>query len=290
MIYRISMQSTVMTAIFGNSLAMRANSRLRILAATCFVASLLFALGFACAKVDCANLPTKRVDSSGTIHIAPGAQYEWRDPDLKATASSPHVAAGTVGITSRRVPQAVTSTGGIVQMSKRVSLPQIATFTLRRFFKLEPKDQGLEAFAAKVKCDPSFRKPAGVFVTISKNGATRACWGTVYAQQADIVRETIFSTLGALSKEYRFRPIRKSELPDLKIQVSIIRDITAISGFSSVNPLKDGIMVRSGGRSGVILPGEATDAYYEFVLARLKAGIKPGEACQIYKLRTDIYD
>jgi AMMECR1 domain-containing protein len=280
MICRIAMKSRIMTATFSNSLAMRSNSRFSFFS-FCLFASLLNSFAFyfvsSCAA---ANVASSVGEPSATVRIAPGAQYEWRDPDSSAKKS------GKVLSEKQSAASADLSSTN----AKIVSLTAVANFTLRRFFKLEANDGGLEDYASKVKCDAAFRKPAGVFVTISKNGKTRACWGTVYAQQADIVRETVFSTLGALSKEYRFRPIRKSELPDLKIQVSIIRDITAINGFASVNPLKDGIMVRSGGRSGVILPGEATDAYYEFVLARLKAGIKPGEPCQIYKLRTDIYD
>lgn len=274
MIYRIAMQAGEMTATFSNSLAMRANSRLAYFT-SCILAALLTFAFCADDQVCLANVAAS--ESSGTVRMAPGAQYEWTDPVL----GNNKAAVPVVGTVENK---------GLQADSKTQSLPMIARFTLRRFFKLEPAARGLEDYASKVKCDSVFRKSAGVFVTLSKNGATRACWGSVYAQQADIVHETIFSTLGALTKEYRFRPIRKSELPDLKIQVSIIRDIIAINNFASVNPLKDGIMVRSGGRSGVILPGEATDAYYEFVLARLKAGIKPGEPCQIYKLRTDIYD
>lgn len=279
MICRIAMKSRIMTATFSNSLAMRSNSRFSFFR-FCFLASLLNAFVFISLSCAAANVASSVGEPAGTIRIAPGAQYDWKDPGSAARKD--------VQVLDKQ--EKASQAGATSATDRNVSLPAIASFTLRRFFKLEANDKGLEDYASKVKCDPAFRKAAGVFVTISKNGKTRACWGTVYAQQADIVRETVFSTLGALSKEYRFRPIRKSELPDLKIQVSIIRDITAINSFASVHPLKDGIMVRSGGRSGVILPGEATDAYYEFVLARLKAGIKPGEPCQIYKLRTDIYD
>lgn len=141
-----------------------------------------------------------------------------------------------------------------------------------------------------LKVEAKFMQPAAVFVTLSKNGKTRACWGSVYPREANIARETVLATLGALSKEYRFKPIRKNELKDLKIQVTVIRSLEAVSNVKQINPYKDGLMVRSGGRSGVILPGEATDAYYEFVLARLKAGIQPKDPCQIYKIRADIYD
>ena len=237
--------------------------------------------------------------AQGTVHIAPGAMYDW--------------VPGRVGNSKGRIESVPANHQDGAKLSGPVDLSR---FVMRRYFGLETgkvvlpgsneklsekndlnkkndlseRELSLNEYANKVKCDAALRKPAGVFVTLSKNSATRACWGTVYPQQGDIVHEIVFSTLGALTKDYRFKPVRKSELADLKIQVSIIRGITPVVNVSSIDPLRDGIMVRAGGRSGVILPGEAVDAYYEFVLARLKAGIKPAEPCQIYKLRVEIYD
>lgn len=183
------------------------------------------------------------------------------------------------------------------------SLPEIARATMYRHFGLAapassntggpaipPVEASLEDWLKSLKVEPKFQQPAGVFVTLSKMGKTRACWGSVYPREGNIARETVLATLGALSKEYRFKAIRKSELKDLKIQVTVVRSLDAVSNVKEINPFKDGLMVRSGGRSGVILPGEATDAYYELVLARLKAGIQPNDPCQIYKIRADIYD
>jgi AMMECR1 domain-containing protein len=156
--------------------------------------------------------------------------------------------------------------------------------------KSDQKKSDLDDWFNTLKVEPKFLHPAGVFVTLSKSGKTRACWGSVYPREGNIARETVVATLGALTKEYRFKPVRKSELKDLKIQVTVISSLEAANNVKEINPYKDGVMVRSGGRSGVILPGEATDAYYEFVLARLKAGIQPKDPCQIYKIRADIYD
>ncbi|MBX9723926.1 MAG: AMMECR1 family protein [Candidatus Obscuribacterales bacterium] len=142
----------------------------------------------------------------------------------------------------------------------------------------------------KLNLEPKFKQAAGVFVTLSTKGKTRACWGSVYPREANIPREVVLATLGALSKDYRFKPISSAELKNLKVQVTVIKSLEAVSNIKMINPFKDGVMVRSGGRGGVILPGEAIDAHYEFVLARLKAGIQPNEPCQIYKIRAEIYD
>lgn len=177
------------------------------------------------------------------------------------------------------------------------SLPEIARLTIYRSFgkskphagKANGKDSISELLDGK-KIESKFLEPAGVFVTLSKNGKTRACWGSVYPRESNIARETVLATLGALSKEYRFKKISKLELDKLKVQVTVVRGLDAVSNIKEVNPFKDGVMVRNGGRGGVILPGEAVDAYYELVLAKLKAGIKPSEPCQIYKIKAEIYE
>ncbi len=156
--------------------------------------------------------------------------------------------------------------------------------------KTSEEQKSIFSILDKIKVEPKFDQAAGVFVTLSTKGKTRACWGSVYPREANIPREVVLATLGALSKDYRFKPISSHELKNLKVQVTVIKSLEAVSNIKMINPFKDGVMVRSGGRGGVILPGEAIDAHYEFVLARLKAGIQPNEPCQIYKIRAEIYD
>ena len=89
-----------------------------------------------------------------------------------------------------------------------------------------------------LKVEPGFLQSAGVFVTLSKNGKTRACWGSVYPREAGIARETVIATLGALTRDYRFKPVQVSELKDLKVQVTVIRGLEAVSNIKLVNPFK----------------------------------------------------
>ena len=172
-----------------------------------------------------------------------------------------------------------------------VSLPEIARQTMAvHFGERNIGNKTLEQFADEMPVRSQFRKPAGLFVTLSYKGKTRACWGSVYPEEDTIAKSTVYSTISALTKEYRYPPVRRSEWKRLKAQVTVIKGIEPISSISFQNPLRDGLLVRSGGRGGVILPGEAVDAHYQLVLCKLKAGIKSGEPCQLYRLRTDIYD
>lgn len=171
------------------------------------------------------------------------------------------------------------------------NLPQVAHETMCLYFKKTGTGQTtIKEFVSKIPVNKEFQKRAGVFVTLSQNGKTRACWGTIYPQHRNLVEETVYSTLSALTKEYRFKPIQTKEISKLKIQVTVVRNIEPMNSTAGINPFRDGIMVRAGGKSGVILPGEASDAYYELVLAKLKAGIRNGEPFQLYKIEADIHD
>ncbi|MBY0358104.1 MAG: AMMECR1 domain-containing protein [Candidatus Obscuribacterales bacterium] len=170
------------------------------------------------------------------------------------------------------------------------SLPEIVHETMLLHFGGEQGQTSIKEFADNLPVRKEFQKPGAVFVTLSSQQKTRACWGTLYPQHKSIAAETVYSTLGALTKEYRYPPIKKSELNRLKIQVTIVKTVVPITDTSAINPFKQGILVRSGGKSGVILPGEAGDAYYAMVQAKLKAGIKSGEPYQLYKIEADIHD
>jgi AMMECR1 domain-containing protein len=158
------------------------------------------------------------------------------------------------------------------------------------FGELKLNGQTIDQFASSLPVSKQFQRPAGVFVTLSHNGQTRACWGSITPSQSSIVKQTVYATLDALTKEYRYTHIKQYEWKKLKPQVTVITGVEPISTISFQNPLRDGLLVRSGGKAGVYLPGEAADAHYQLVHCKLKAGIKPGEPCQLYRLRTEIYE
>ena len=148
----------------------------------------------------------------------------------------------------------------------------------------------LQALESKAKNLPSKSTAIkGVFVTLSKNGKPRACWGSLAGANPNPSLAIIESTLGALTKDYRYPPIHASEISKLKKQVTLIKAMVPVDSYRQINPLRDGVMVQQGGKSGIILPGEATDAYHQVVMAKLKAGIQPKESFQLYRMQADVY-
>jgi AMMECR1 domain-containing protein len=171
-----------------------------------------------------------------------------------------------------------------------IELPEVVHQTMEIYFEKPDVDKQLAEIVSRNKNDLRYKRKAGVFVTLSRNGKSRACWGSVDPDGPDLVQATIHATLEALTNEYRYKPVSSSEWRKLKAQVTVVNDVEPIADIHGINPWRDGLMVRSNGKSGVLLPGEASDAFYELVRCKLKAGIQAGEPCQLFRLKAQIYE
>jgi len=133
---------------------------------------------------------------------------------------------------------------------------------------------------------------AGVFVTISKiqgqKQNLRGCIGTYLPTRKNIAEETIYNAIAAATKDYRFEPIQKEELPYLCYTIYILNKPELIKDFKKLDPKKYGIIVKttpivSSGqtdihfvsKSGLLLPNlEGIDTIEKQIyLACQKAGI-----------------
>ena len=169
------------------------------------------------------------------------------------------------------------------------SLPKVVRQTLALHFGESTQYKNFDELAQSFAVPNKFKKPAGIFVTLSRKGKTRACWGSMYPQYPNLVVGTVYTTESALSKEYRYKKIRANEWQLLKPQVTVVRGVEPIGSMGDQNPLMYGLMVRSGSKSAVILPGEAIDAHYQLVMCKLKAGIPSTQTCQIYRIKADVF-
>ena len=170
-----------------------------------------------------------------------------------------------------------------------ISLPDVVRKTMALHFGQSDKYKSLDELAHSFDITKNYRRPAGIFVTLSRKGKTRACWGSINPQYADLVTGTIYTTEAALSKEYRFKKIKFDEWQLLKPQVTIVKEVQPIQSMSDQNPMQFGLMVRSATKAAVILPGEASDAHYQLVICKLKAGISSTQPCQLYRIKADVF-
>jgi AmmeMemoRadiSam system protein A len=133
----------------------------------------------------------------------------------------------------------------------------------------------------EVPCDlpqEFYSRKAGVFVTIFKDGELRGCMGTYLPTKENIANEIVYNAVAASSKDYRFLPVNKSELGNLKYEVSILSEPELIKDIKKHDPRKYGLIVQcADGRAGLLLPDlEDIDTVDEqFGICCQKGGIDP---------------
>ena len=128
---------------------------------------------------------------------------------------------------------------------------------------------------------------AGLFVSIHKFGSLRGCIGTIYPVRKCIAEEIICNAKSASTEDPRFPKIKKEELKWLEINVDILEAPEDIESEKELNVKEYGVIVRSGFKSGVLLPDlDGIDTVEEQVsIAKKKAGIKPGEQVTLQRFK-----
>ena len=139
---------------------------------------------------------------------------------------------------------------------------------------------------------PEFKKQAGVFVCIKKQGRLRGCIGTIFPQQKSIAAEAVTNAVSAGLNDHRFSRVKPEELPELVYSVDVLTDPEPISSIKELDPLKYGVIVRSGHKTGLLLPNlEGIDSPEQQVgIAREKAGIRAGEDISLERFEVIRYN
>jgi AmmeMemoRadiSam system protein A len=98
----------------------------------------------------------------------------------------------------------------------------------------------------------------GAFVTLTRNGRLRGCIGFVFAERPllDTVRE---AAQAAAFHDPRFPPLRASELPEIRLELSVLSEPRRVADLGEIQVGRHGLIVRRGTRSGLLLPQVATE-------------------------------
>lgn len=93
----------------------------------------------------------------------------------------------------------------------------------------------------------------GVFVTLKKEGTLRGCIGTIFPRTENIAEEIIRNAIEAGIHDPRFSPVEEAELKELEFSVDVLtRPEKALE--TELDPKRYGIIVRSGVKTGLLLP------------------------------------
>lgn len=102
----------------------------------------------------------------------------------------------------------------------------------------------------------------GAFVSIYKQGMLRGCIGTL--ESSNPLCKTIEDMAQAAAfRDPRFRPIGPEELPYLELEISVLTPLREIKDPSEIQVGRDGILIRQGSCSGLLLPQVATERNWD---------------------------
>ena len=109
------------------------------------------------------------------------------------------------------------------------------------------------ALDAALAREPLPDRRAGAFVTLTEDGQLRGCMGNLDAENpawASVVEAARWAARG----DPRFLGVEPGELAAMEIDVSVLGPMERLADAAAFRPGIDGIVVRRGGRRGLLLP------------------------------------
>ncbi len=140
-------------------------------------------------------------------------------------------------------------------------------------------------FADLGQAEPWLWEKSGVFVSLYEDGRLRGCIGTIAAMTDSIMAEISQNAISAATSDPRFLPVTEQELAGLTISVDVLGKPEPVFSEDELDPEQFGVIVRAGGRTGLLLPDLAgvTTVENQLAIAKEKAGISATEPYDLEK-------
>lgn len=123
------------------------------------------------------------------------------------------------------------------------------------------------------------KEKLGVFVTLKLRGRLRGCIGNVIGDRP-LYRAVAAMARHAAFDDSRFAPLTQEEFAQVELDISVLSPLTPCPDPALVQVGRHGLVVRRGGRSGLLLPQVAPEWGWdrETFLEQTchKAGLEPG--------------
>jgi len=162
---------------------------------------------------------------------------------------------------------------------------KLARSTLEHYFR-----QG-KAPAPLDPLPPQLAHQAGAFVSLKKDGMLRGCIGTIEPVRQNLAEEISANAISAALRDPRFPTLKEEELATLDISVDILSPMEKVDSKAELDPEQYGVLVRSGSRSGLLLPEleGVADVDDQVAIASRKAGIGPQEPVELFRFTVTRY-
>jgi len=149
---------------------------------------------------------------------------------------------------------------------------------------------------AAVKRQGVLNEKRGAFVCLKKRNRLRGCIGFIEAK-TPLAKTVEEMSVAAAFRDPRFPPLRKEELKDVQLEISVLTPLRRIADVAEIEVGTHGLYIRKGGCAGLLLPQVATEYGWDrgtFLKETCrKAGLGPDEwhdpETEIYLFSADVF-
>ncbi|MCX7797655.1 MAG: AmmeMemoRadiSam system protein A [Melioribacter sp.] len=100
---------------------------------------------------------------------------------------------------------------------------------------------------------PNLKNKAGAFVTLTEYGQLRGCIGFIVSDKP-LYETVIDAAISSAQNDPRFPPVRKSELENIEIEISVLSEPFPLNSYDDIIVGKHGLILEEKGRRGLLLP------------------------------------
>ncbi len=136
--------------------------------------------------------------------------------------------------------------------------------------------------------DAVLKGNCGAFVTITKEGMLRGCIGYVLPVMS-LSQAVSQAAVSAATKDARFPPLSPSELDKVHLEISVLTPPRPVKDVSEIQVGKDGLIVRMGNRSGLLLPQVASSRGWDRTTFLQETCKKAGLPADAWKSGAQVY-
>jgi len=108
------------------------------------------------------------------------------------------------------------------------------------------------------RSDAGLLRPAGVFCTLTTGGELRGCVGFVEPVHP-LLDAVSLASVKAATEDHRFTPVSRSELPLIKIELSVLGPRERVLAASAIVIGRDGLYLEAPSARGLLLPQVAVE-------------------------------
>lgn len=106
--------------------------------------------------------------------------------------------------------------------------------------------------------NPKLKARGAVFVTIKRNGSLRGCIGHIQPIMP-LYQSVMKNAIAASSSDPRFPPMKKEELKDMDVEISVLSPLESVKDTKNIQIGKHGLYIVKGMQSGLLLPQVAEE-------------------------------